>query len=75
MPKLRITLKDPDGINEAIDDFVKANRPTGLSDEEWEDIREERASKLRHSKFIEYGDYVSVEIDVDAGTAIVLPVK
>ena len=73
--KLRITLKDPDGIWEAIDDFVKANRPTGLSDEEWEDIKEERSSALRHSKFIEYGDYVTVEIDTVAQTAIVIPVE
>lgn len=73
--RLKITLKDPDGINEAIDDFVNANRPVGLSDEEWEDIREERAAKLRHSKFIEYGDYVTVSIDTEAGTAEVVPVK
>ncbi len=73
--KLRITLKDPDGISEAIGEFVEKNRPAGLSDDEWCEIAEERASKLRHSKFIEYGDYVTVEIDVEAGTAAVLPAK
>ncbi len=71
--KIRITLKDPDGIYECITDAIKATRPQGLSDSEWEDIAEERRSAISHSKFIEYGDYVTVEIDTDTNTAIVVP--
>lgn len=71
--KLRITLKDPDGIHEAISDYLEESRPSGLLNAEWEDIKSDRRAAIAHSKFIEYGDYITVEIDVEAGTAVVVP--
>jgi hypothetical protein len=71
--KIRITLKDPDGIHECITEAIEETRPQGLSDSEWEDIAKERHAAISHSRFIEYGDYVTVELDTEADTAIVVP--
>lgn len=73
--KVRITFKDPDGVYEAIDDAVKESLKTdGLDKDEAEAISELRHEKVSRvlSKWVEYGEYVTVEFDTDAGTAIVV---
>ena len=73
--KVRITMKDPDGIYECVRDAVKESRPPGLADEEWEALEADRVRALTHSRWIDCGDYITVEIDTGANTATVIPVK
>lgn len=75
--KIRVTFKDPDGpadcINEAVMDSVKEQGIT--DDDEFEAIVEARLEKVKKvtGKFFQYGEYVQIEVDTEAGTAIVLP--
>jgi predicted nucleotidyltransferase len=71
--KIRITFKDPDAVYDAVEDAVKATRPAGLSDSEWEEIKENRIQELTLRPFVEWMEYCTVEIDTDAKTAVVIP--
>lgn len=74
--KVRIQFKDPDAAHDAIRDAVKAlPRPEGVTAEEWEPICESRIDATDLSKWIEWGEYVTVEIDTETKTAVVLPVQ
>ena len=55
--KFTVTLKDPDGIYDSIDEAAK-----------------EEAKRIEETVggFFEYGDYVHIEVDTDAGTAILV---
>ncbi len=68
---VRVTLKDPDAFYDAIQEAVEKTRPEGLSDSEWRDIREGRHASTR-LPFVLYGEYVTVEFDTDARTAVVV---
>lgn len=60
--KLRITFKDPDGVYDSLED-------AGLDPNELpEDV--EKVVK----RFIDYGEYVYIDIDIANGTAEVVPV-
>jgi hypothetical protein len=70
--KYRFSFKDPDEVYDEIDRAVKASLAAlDLSDKEkeilFETRREAEVEKL--SKWIRYGEYVSVEIDTDTGIA------
>jgi len=74
--KFRVTLKDPDGFSDAIQDAVTEEvRKLGLDADETEQLIEMRTSKagddLKH--WVQYGEYVVIEFDTDAGTAVVVP--
>ena len=73
--KLKITFKDPDGVTDCVRDALNANRPEGLTDAEWETVREEREGDLDLSPFVEYKEYITVEIDTEKKTAVVVPFK
>ena len=70
-------MRDPDGSYDCMTDAAKDSLVAieGLSDEEREQLQEKRAEKLRDfaGKWLEYGEYVVVEFDTDAGTAVVVP--
>jgi len=77
--KYRITMKDPDGPYEAIQEAAKqqlAGVP-GLTDEERESLIDGRHTTLRDQalKWLEYGEYVTLEIDTEANTCVVVPRK
>ena len=76
--KVKITMKNPDCVSDAIDEAAKESvEPvTGLSDSEKEDLIETRKEEIGEaiSKWVEYAEYITVEIDTEAGTAIVIPV-
>ena len=76
--KIVITLKDPDGVWDSIEEAVRVSIESleGIDDEEREDLQELRFEQAREdcSKFIEYSEYVTIEIDTEAGTATVLEV-
>lgn len=73
----RVYMKDPDvlhdGIDEAIDEELKAS---GLPDDEQEALREIRHEKAADvaSRWFEYGEYLTVEIDTEKGTIRVVPI-
>lgn len=74
--KFQVQMKDPDTLHDAICEAVNAElRAQGITDrEEFEslgEIRHARTSKLC-SKWFEYGEYLTVEIDTDAGTCVVV---
>jgi hypothetical protein len=73
--KIKIHLKDPDGVHDSITDAAKESvkEDSGYDPEELEmlcDIRFNRLSE-KCAPWIRYGEYVTIEIDTDAGTAIV----
>lgn len=73
--KVKITMKNPDAVydqvNEAVTESMDGER---LSDDEREAVREIRAERAREKlgKWIEYGEYLTVEFDLDAMTARVV---
>ncbi len=77
--KFRVTMKDPDGAWESLKDAAEmsASEATGLSKEERTALQESRQDQLAHfaKGWMEYNEYITVEFDTDAGTAIVVPVK
>lgn len=75
--KFKVTMKDPDTLGDAIDEAVRADiaKIEGITDEDREAIfdgRREAVSNIT-SKWFEYGEYLTVEIDTDAQTATVCP--
>jgi len=77
--KIRVTLKDPDTMQDSVDEAVKRlPKPAEVDKEEWADIRDARADKIKSAitnRWMRYGEYLDVEFDTDAGTATVLPAK
>ena len=77
--KFTVSMKDPDTLGDAIQEAVKEAVATieGLDAEEREAVQEERQEKINSlcAKWFEYGEYLRVEIDTDAGTCTVLPVN
>ena len=75
--KIRVTLKDPDTMPDAVEEaFRRQPKPDGLSDEEWEDVRDERAAAAKEriaKRWMEYSEYLDVEFDLEADTARVVP--
>lgn len=73
--KIKIYLKDPDTLYDAINDAV-AEIETGLSASETDAIKEVRKKEYKElsKKWFEYGEYVTLEIDTEKETCIVIPV-
>jgi hypothetical protein len=74
--KLKITLKDPDGVYDAIQDAVKASLKEieGLDKEELIENRHEKLGE-QCEYWIKHGEYVTIEIDTEANTAVVCKVR
>ena len=74
--KIKITLKDPDGVYEALNDAADKSliEVSGITSEERKSLyglrRESISSDCK--QWIKYGEYVTIEIDTDAKTAKVL---
>jgi hypothetical protein len=77
--KIRITFKDPDGVWECVREAAaeQIGDTPGLDKEERELLIDSRQEKISDAleKWIEYGEYVEIEFDTDAGTATVVPQK
>lgn len=75
--KIRITLKDPGRIYDAVQDTVHESLEAhdGLDDDEKEAIMETRIVKtwVILEKYIQYKEYITVEFDTVDGTARVVP--
>lgn len=75
--KIKITMKDPDGVYESIEESIREDiaRIEGLTEADREALIESRREALDLGEWVEYGEYVTVEIDTDEGTARVVPVR
>lgn len=74
--KFRVTMKDPDTLNDAIEEAVKAALAAiqGIDEDERETLLENRADAARSiaSRWFKYSEYLTVEIDTEADTAVVV---
>ena len=73
---INITLKDPDGVYDAIQDAAENSLKLAedLDQDEAESLLQNRANKIEESlePWIECGEYVRIQIDTKAKTATVL---
>ena len=71
--KFRITLKDPDGVYDSLDDAAKksARDVACIDDGERKLIEEARRNAMSQfiGRWLSYGEYATIEFDTDAGTA------
>lgn len=77
--KFRITLKDPDGVYESCDDAAvecaTALRATDMGEDEYEDLVDSSRHKIKKiiEHWFEFGEYLTVEIDTEEMTCVVVP--
>lgn len=73
--KFQITMKDPDGVEDAIMEAARDSvaNVSMISPDEKEELIEYRTDLIRDSlsKWFEYNEYLTVEIDTDAETCTV----
>ena len=81
--KLSVSFKNPDAVHTAVDEFIETtlskrglmNDENDMSDQEMYDLFEETVGLSyndicdRLGKFIRFGEYVSIEFDLEKGTA------
>lgn len=74
--KFQVQMKDPDTLQDAIEDAVKSDlsKIDQLSPEERDVLIDARRDKIGDicSKWFRYGEYLTVEIDTDAVTCVVV---
>jgi len=76
--KFKIQFKDPDGVYEGTKDAANDSLEGvghDLNEEELDELVLMRREKLvtALSKWVEHGEYITVEFDTEAGTATVVP--
>ena len=77
--KFKVTMKTPDALDDAIRETVV--REIGMYSspdiEEFKYVVEDRCNEVKETckRWFEYGEYVTIEIDTDAGTAIVVETR
>lgn len=75
--KFRVTMKDPDTLGDAIHDAVAKDvaKLDDLSTDERADVADRRAEAARKlcDRWFEYDEYLTVEIDTEAKTCVVVP--
>ena len=75
--KIKVTMKDPDTLHDAVADAVRDEVAglAGLSKDEREAVEEKRreAAMKAASQWFRYSEYLTVEIDTEARTATVCP--
>lgn len=77
--KFTITMKDPDGFSNSVDEAVAdlTQDIADLPEDEQELLLEARKEKLQTllKTWFEYDEYLTVEVDTEAGTCTVVPRK
>jgi hypothetical protein len=74
--KISVTLKDPDGFSEAVDDALAASlEGSGLPQDEQDAVLEKREEKLWQvlGRWVDCKEYIEIDFDTEAGTATVRP--
>jgi hypothetical protein len=73
--KFQVTLKDPDGFSNEIDGAIRRSlADLELDEDEKDSLFEGRREKLEKKleKWVKYSEYVTIEFDLEAGTARVV---
>lgn len=73
--KFKVMMKNPDALDEAIDEAVEASLDnTPVSEDEREMLAESRRDEIRTlcGKWFEYGEYLRVEVDTVAETCTIV---
>jgi len=67
-------MKDPDVLDDSINDAVLESMED-VAEDEVDLLKEHRAEKIKSlcSKWFQYGEYITVEIDTESETCIVVP--
>lgn len=78
--KFSVCMKDPDTLHDAVEEAVKAEVSAAfpaLDADEQAALCKTRCESVRKvcSRWFEYGEYLEVEIDTEAKTCTVVPVK
>jgi hypothetical protein len=73
--KFQVQMKDPDTLHDAIDDAIRELKIPELSEDEMEAVREKRKEAVGSlcATWFEFGEYLTVEIDTEAKTCVVVP--
>lgn len=77
--KINVYLKDPDGFSNDVDEAVQkhVDEVPGLDKSEREAVFEQRREKIWKSleKWVDCQEYVGIDFDTEAGTAVVVERK
>lgn len=77
--KFKVQMKDPDTLDDAIVDAVTAelNAQGVTDDDERQALREVRVGKARAcaARWFRYGEYLTVELDTEEKTCVVVTAK
>ena len=74
--KFKVQLKDPDGFFDGVSDAIDASiESLDLDEDERDAVKDHRSETVNSAleKWVKYSEYVTLEFDTDAGTAIVVP--
>jgi radical SAM superfamily enzyme with C-terminal helix-hairpin-helix motif len=71
--KIQLTFKTPDVVDRALSEYCVRPPYNDVSEEDAERLETEyKTAKRVIEKFVDYGEYVTIEIDTEAQTARVL---
>ena len=70
--KIRLSFKCPDAVDTALEEEFGNSDPDKVSEDQVDNLV---AAKAVCDKFIKYGEYVSIEMDTETGSATVVPVR
>lgn len=74
--KFRVTMKDPDGVYDSFQEAASASAASvkGISKKEREELQDSRMDEIKEAcgKWFQYDEYLTVEVDTDAGTCVVV---
>lgn len=72
---IRIVMKSPDAVSYAVEAAVHEELQSSVGKPvDADEIRETISSTLSSiERWVKYGEYVTIEIDTDQGTAVVVP--
>lgn len=73
--KLRIVMKDPDGVSNSVSDAVHDSvNELGLPRNESDAVLEARMETVNRvlQRWFRWNEYVTIEVDTDTGTAVVV---
>jgi hypothetical protein len=75
--KFQISFKDPDGVANSIQEAINNDLPKDLDENEFEELTEGRKILLEEAtkRWIKWGEYVTIEIDTEKNTCVVVPVN
>lgn len=76
--KFCITMKDPDGVFDSVTDHILKElnlNAASLTNREIKNLTETRRDAIDESltKWFRHGEYLTVEVDLEAGTCTVVP--